>query len=63
MDSYTINISWSVIDDSRSINYKNIMIVNDRFTVTRITPLHHSLERHSLMNLEAYNVYNTAHLG
>ncbi len=33
-DACTINVSRSVIDGSRSINYKNVMIVND----TRMMP-------------------------
>ncbi len=33
-DACTINVSGSVIDDSRSINYKNVMIVN----ATRMMP-------------------------
>jgi hypothetical protein len=36
-DASTINVSRSVIDDSRSINYKNIMIVNHTSRVVRMT--------------------------
>ncbi len=37
-DASTINVSRSVIDDSRSINYNNIMIVNDTSRVVRMIP-------------------------
>jgi hypothetical protein len=37
-DACTINVSRSVINNSWSINYKNIMIVNDKSRVVRMTP-------------------------
>ncbi len=37
-DAYTTNILWNVIDESRSINYKNIMIINYTYRLIRMTP-------------------------
>ncbi len=37
-DACTLNVSRSTVDDSRSINYKNIMIVNDTSRVVRMRP-------------------------
>jgi hypothetical protein len=34
----TINVSRSVIDDSRTTNYNNIIIVNDTSRVVRMMP-------------------------
>ncbi len=36
--TYTLNVPRSIIDDSRSINYKKIMIVNETPRVVRMTP-------------------------
>ncbi len=35
-DARNINVSKSVIEDSRSINYKNIMFANDSSRVVRM---------------------------
>ncbi len=37
-DDYTINVCKSIIGNSKSINYKNIMIVNDTSRVVRMMP-------------------------
>jgi hypothetical protein len=37
-DACTINVSKSTIDDSRSINYKHIMIVINTLIVARMMP-------------------------
>jgi hypothetical protein len=37
-DACTMNVSRSIIDNSRSINYKNILIINDASRVIRMMP-------------------------
>jgi hypothetical protein len=37
-DPCTLNVSRRVIDDYRSINYQNIMILNDTSRVVRMMP-------------------------
>jgi hypothetical protein len=37
-DACTVNVSRSIINNSKSINYKNNMIVNDTSGDIRITP-------------------------
>ncbi len=54
----TINVSRSVIDDSRSINYKTIMIINDTSRVIIMTPqLGASLTDNSRSIVYNCNVY------
>jgi hypothetical protein len=52
-DNCTVHVSRSVIYSSRSINYKNIVIINDTSRVIRMTPqLGASLMIVILINLE-----------